>query len=150
MVHALEEVHRVLKPRGILIDLRPGAEHRRIGLGEGKQWRMVGPLHETLDDDYAADAAIRRVVRDGLFREEKRSQFLLDRVMDTTDEVREWVADFDQRHDLPSHEPLLRQLEQQMSRYNQPVKISVRSHMTLGVLRKVALRRQDSDHLEVR
>ena len=34
MVHALTEAHRVLKPSGLLIDMRPAAKHRRAGLGE--------------------------------------------------------------------------------------------------------------------
>src|SRR5512135_2323064 len=100
MVHALTEAHRVLKPGGILIDLRPAAEHRRLGLGEGTHWRLIGPLHEILDDDRAANAAIARVVREGYFREETRRQFLLDRVMDTMDELHDWLADFYQRRDL--------------------------------------------------
>ncbi len=138
MVHALVEARRVLKPDGVLIDLRPAAVHRRLGLGEGSHWQTVGPLHEVLDDDRAANAAIAQVLRDGYFRSERRTAFLLDRVMDTLDDVREWLGDFDTRRELPTHEPLLQRLERRMAQRKKPAKISVRGRMTLGVLRKTA------------
>lgn len=136
MVHALKEAHRVLKPGGILIDLRPAAVHRRVGLGEGRRWQPVGPLHEVLDDDHAANAAIAQVLREGYFRSERRTAFELDRVMDTTEDVREWLGDFDRRRELPSHEPLVQRLERRMARRKKPDKIAVRGRMTLGILRK--------------
>jgi hypothetical protein len=137
MVHALQEAHRVLKPEGLLIDLRPAPAHRRLGIGEGRRWQFVGSLHEVLDDDYAANAAIARVIQDGYFRPGKRTQFQLDRVMDTIDDIREWLADFDQRRDLPTHEPLLQRVERRLERRQKPVKIAVRGPMTLGLLTKV-------------
>ncbi len=136
MVHALMEARRVLKPGGVLIDLRPAAVHRRLGLGEGGRWQLVGPLHEVLDDDRAANAAVAQVLRDGYFRSERRTAFLLDRVMDTLIDVREWLGDFDTRRELPTHEPLLQRLERRMAKRKKPAKISVRGRMTLGILRK--------------
>ena len=137
MVHALSEAHRVLKPDGLLIDLRPAPAHRRLGIGQGRSWQLVGPLHEVLDDDHAADAAVARVVRDGLFRLEKRFRFTLDRVMDNPDEVRDFIADFDQRRSLPPHTDLLERLERKYARLRKPSKISVRGPMHLAVLRKL-------------
>ncbi len=136
MVHALKEAHRVLKPEGILIDLRPAPAHRQLGIGEGRSWQHIGSLHEILDDDHAADAAVARVVKEGYFRAGRRTQFQLDRVMDTVADVREWLADFDQRHELPSHDPLLQRLEHRMARLKKPVKIAIRGPMMLGILRK--------------
>ena len=137
MVHALKETHRVLKPNGLLIDLRPASAHRHIGLGEARHWKQVGTLHEVLDDDFAADAAVEQMVREGYLHPERRLSFQLDRVMDTIEEVREWLKDFDQRRDLPTHEPLLHLIEKQRAQPGQPVKISVRGPMKLGVLRKL-------------
>ncbi|HEX8991694.1 MAG TPA: hypothetical protein VF784_08440 [Anaerolineales bacterium] len=137
MVHALQEAHRVLKPGGILIDLRPATEHRRLGLGEGRRWKVLGRFREPLDEDRPANAAVARVVREGYFREEIRRQFLLDRVMDTVDDFRDWLADFSSRSKLPSHAFLLKRLEQRVSRLRKPVKITVRGHMTLGILIKL-------------
>lgn len=137
MVHALQEAHRVLKPEGILIDLRPAPAHRKLGIGQGRSWQLVGPLHEVLEDDYAADAAIAQVIRDGYFRPRRRTQFQLDRVMDTMDDIREWLRDFEQRHDLPSHEPLLQRVDRRLESLQKPAKIAVRGPMTLGVLTKI-------------
>jgi hypothetical protein len=128
MVHALKETHR---------DLRPAPAHRRLGLGEGRRWRPVGALHETLDDDHAADAAVATVVQDGYFRPEKRLRFQLDRAMDTMEEIREWLSDFDQRRALPVHTPLLERLERRRARLETSERIVVRGPMKLGVLRKL-------------
>ena len=137
MVHALKEAHRVLTPGGTLIDLRPAPAHRRIGLGEGRRWRLVGPLHEILDDDYAADAAMVQLVRERYLRREKNMRFRIDRVMDTMDDIREFIDEFDQRRNLPTHAPLLEQLELRRARLRKPAKITVRGPMKLGVLRKL-------------
>jgi len=139
MVHALQETHRVLKPDGILIDLRPAPAHRRLGIGEGKHWQFVGQLREALDDDYAANAAVARMVREGYFRREKRMRFQLDRVMDTVDDVRDFLADLDPRRNLPSHIWLLERLERRRTRSPKPDKIAVRGPMHLAVLRKLEL-----------
>lgn len=137
MVHALKEAHRILKPEGILIDLRPGPAHRRLGIGEGRGWRPVGRLHEILDDDYAANAAVARVLREGFFRRKSRQVFLLDRVMDRVEEVRDWIADFDQRRNLPSHTAVLRRLQLRLQHSKRPAKISVRGPMQLAVLSRL-------------
>ena len=137
MVHALKEAHRVLKANGLLVDLRPAPAHRRIGLGEGRRWREVGELHETLDEDYAADAAVATMIEDGYFRPEQRLRFQLDRVMDTIDDAREFMADFDQRRGIPSHAPLLGVVEERRARPGSPQKIVVRGPMKLGILRKL-------------
>src|SRR5690242_10801236 len=137
MVHALQEAHRVLKPDGLLIDLRPAPVHRILGLGQGRGWRAVGPLHEFLDDDHAADAAVRQMLRDGYFRREKRSQFQFDRVMDTMEDLRDWLAEFDQRREIPPHDALLEQLERKRAALKSATKITVRGPLRLAVLRKL-------------
>ncbi len=132
----------MLKPDGVLIDLRPAPAHRRLGTGEGRRWRLVGQLHEVLDDDYAADAAVARMIREGYFRREKRMRFLLDRVMDTTQDVREFLDDFDQRRELPPHTALLEKLELRLKRKPRPGQFAVRGPMHLAVLRKL----EPADH----
>jgi hypothetical protein len=137
MVHALQEAHRVLKPNGILLDLRPAPVHRQLGLGEGRRWQQLGTLHELLDDDHAADAAVAQVLRQGLFRRERRVQVQLDRVMDTVEDCRAWLAEFDVRREIPSHAPLLERLERGLSRLDKPTRITVRGPLILAVLRKI-------------
>ena len=79
MVHALQEVHRVLAPRGILVDARPDsrvlayAEHRKH---RGFQrFGFVKTNSAELLNDRASDEAIAAVVRQGLFRRRRSGRF---------------------------------------------------------------------------
>ena len=137
MVHALQEAQRVLKPDGILVDLRPAHAHRQIGLGAGRAWQPVAALHERLDADYAADAAVTEAVRRGLFRRELRKRFLLDRVMDSPEELHEFIADLDQAPGRDLQAALMERLRRRYARQPNPSKVAVRGPMHLGVLRKL-------------
>jgi hypothetical protein len=137
MDHALHEVHRVLKPGSILIDLRPAPKHRRVGLGEGTQWRLVGVMREKFDDDRAADQAVSQVLRRGLFRREMRVEFDLDRVMDTTDDFRAWLDEFDQLGKLPSHQRLVKRVDRARIQHPPSTKIVVRGPLVMRVMRKL-------------
>ena len=135
MVHALTEAHRVLKPNGILVDLRPAASHRRAGLGEGNHWKQVGAMRENFDDDHAADRAVRQVVRDGLFQQAALLKFDLDRVMDTLPDFRLWLDDFP-GDKMPSHDWLYKRVERARAKQPAGTKIAVRGLMRLRVLEK--------------
>ncbi len=136
MVHALTEAHRVLKPTGILLDLRPAASHRRAGLGEGNRWKQVGVMRENFDHDIAADNAVRRVIRSGLFNHENLIEFDLDRVMDTRFDFRSWLDDFSTEK-LPSHDWLYRRVERALTNEKAGTKIAIRGQMQLMKLRKL-------------
>ncbi len=133
MVHALSEARRVLRRGGILVDLRPAAKHRRVGLGEGRRWRLVGVMRETFDEDLAADRAVARAIRDGWFRPLARAGFVLDRVMDTMDDFGTWLGEFGQAQRAISHRWLVRRLERAGA--GDPARIVVRGPMALRVLR---------------
>ena len=54
MVHALEEINRVLVPSGLLIDLRPLLERWPVEIAWGNGYREIGrltDLPEGLSDD---------------------------------------------------------------------------------------------------
>jgi hypothetical protein len=79
MVDALKEVHRVLAPRGVLVDARPDSRvlayaeqitksgHRRIG--------TIKTSREELTNDTASDRAVARVAREKLFTRGRRGRF---------------------------------------------------------------------------
>jgi len=135
MVRALREAHRVLRTGGTLVDLRPAAEHRRIGLGRGRRWRQIGIMREAFDKDRAADRAVAEVLRRNLFRRGARAEFLLDREMDTMSDFLDWLTDFGQRRTLASHAWLLRKLERRLAMKEET--IVGRGRMTMQVLRKL-------------
>jgi len=138
MVHALHEAHRVLKPGGVLVDLRPAPKHRRVGLGERKRWRLIGVMREKFDDDRAADHAVKRVLREGLFYPGTRAAFEADRVMDTMQDFREWLDDFIRLgKTMPSHTWFVERLERALKKERAGTKIVVRGPMMLNVMRKL-------------
>ncbi len=77
MVHALVLLHAVLTPHGVLADLRPDrlaiprrpARHPQVYCVEGDRRVHAGYLKtlKPLADYRAADLAVRRVIRRGLF-----------------------------------------------------------------------------------
>jgi hypothetical protein len=80
MVDALHEAHRVLAPRGLLIDARPDsrvyarAEHR-VGSGRYVTAGIIRTSREELANDRASDRAVGTVKRQRLFRSVRRGKF---------------------------------------------------------------------------
>jgi len=136
MVHALCEAHRVLKPNGLLIDMRPAAKHRRVGLGRGKRWQQVGVMREKFDDDIASDRAVRQVLREGLFHRETRVEVNIDRVMDSLQDFRVWLDDFS-TDKLPSHDWLYERVERALAKEPASARIAVRGPLKIALLKKI-------------
>jgi hypothetical protein len=130
MVHALKEARRVLKPNGLLIDLRPAAVHRRVGISCSGRWRQIGVMREPLDDDRAANRAVLGVLKGGLLKRESRTQFDCLRVMDTLDEFRDFLGTW------PSHDWLLERVASVLANKRRRGKIVVRGPLRMQVLRK--------------
>ena len=77
MVDALEEAHRVLVPRGILVDARPDSHVQarvRLAPARGKVIGLIGTRRDTRADDALSDRAVRTVLRRGLFRTARRGR----------------------------------------------------------------------------
>ncbi|MBK6711143.1 MAG: hypothetical protein WBO48_01400 [Candidatus Promineifilaceae bacterium] len=77
MVHALEQIHFLLKGNGRLIDIHPPPEPPPIFVRLGADRHPVGWVREA--DDYCeyaqADDALDEVVARGLYRWEQRGRF---------------------------------------------------------------------------
>ena len=77
MVHALEEIHRLLKPAGALIDMHPVAESSPVEIHQGGKIDWAGDLlvRQWCIDYQEADYALAEIVQRGLFAIERASVF---------------------------------------------------------------------------
>jgi len=94
MVHALEEIRRVLVPDGILIDLRPLADNWRVevvSLREVKRTGRVEDLLEQTNGDLASNAAMMEVEQRRWFKREQDELFSFVYSWDTPSEMEEFV-----------------------------------------------------------
>jgi hypothetical protein len=77
MVHALEEVRRLLKTTGVLIDIHPVAEASPIEVHQGARIDLAGNLsvQQWCTDYEQADIALTETVQRGLFAVEREGLF---------------------------------------------------------------------------
>ena len=136
MVHALQEAHRVLRPGGLLIDLRPAPAHRRVGLQRGRRWTLVGTMKEDLSDDHSANLAVRTAVGRGMFRRELYDRFDLKRHVGSLSSFRTWLEEFAVLARLPSHAWLVDRVAAALARGSTKATVVVRGPLELRVLRK--------------
>jgi hypothetical protein len=138
MVHALREAQRVLKPDGLLLDLRPGAVHRRIGIEVDSQYKQLAIMNESLKDDFAANRAVAEIIQEGLFKTISRIQLNCNRSMALTD-FSSWLTDFPTDRDA-RQERLIRIVERAFEEINgKRKKIVVKGPLILKVLKKITI-----------
>jgi hypothetical protein len=77
MVHALEEIHRLLKPTGTLIDIHPVSESSPIEIHQSGKIDLVGYLtvRQWCIDFQQADIALTEIAQRGLFAVEREAVF---------------------------------------------------------------------------
>lgn len=77
MVRALEEIHRLLKPNGFLIDIHPVAEHSSVEIRRNGKTELVGHLEveQWCVDFREADNALSEIVQHGMFTVEQKSMY---------------------------------------------------------------------------
>lgn len=136
MVHALEEAWRVLKPDGLLIDLRPAMVHRDVGVKGAQGFRKLGAMDERFEDDIVANRAVAAVLRRGLFRRSRKDRIPCMREMDTLDDFRGWLDDYVSLGKLPSHAWLLKKVERALADGEKGSSITVSAPLDLSVLVK--------------
>ena len=139
MVHALHEAQRVLQLDGILFDLRPAPVHRRVGIQSASGYQEIGAMREDLTDDYAANRAVKQVVREGLFKSEKFTQFNCNRLIDSLKEFQTWLLEFTTfgRERSAGHDWLSEQVERAYHAIPGKKKIVVHSPLMLRRLRNL-------------
>ena len=77
MVHALEEIHRLLKPNGVLIDIHPVSEPLSIEIHQAGKVDLVGRLsvRQWCFEFEQADIALAEIVKRGMFTVERNALF---------------------------------------------------------------------------
>ena len=96
MVHALNEIHRTLKPNGILLDLRPLEDSWSVEISSGAGWQASGRLSDLpqgIADDEAANQAMREVEARGWFIQKKVEEFSYFYYWDTPKEMKEFMEE---------------------------------------------------------
>jgi SAM-dependent methyltransferase len=95
MGHALEKIHELLKPGGILLDIHPTSEPATLAVRLREQIIPAGWVNES--DDYVeyewADEAVDRVVNNGLFALERRGTFEFVWHADSMVDLRAYLAE---------------------------------------------------------
>jgi len=96
MVHALSDIHRVLVPDGILIDLRPVSDHWCVEVISARETRETGRVTDLplgLEDDSAANKAMANAESNGWFKREHEDFFPIHYVWDTASEMEKWIGE---------------------------------------------------------
>jgi len=76
MVHALEDIHRLLKPDGRLIDIHPFAEAPLIEIHQGGKIAFAEQVPAyAVEDIQQAENALAHVIEHGLFAVERAREF---------------------------------------------------------------------------
>lgn len=108
MVHALEEVHRLLKPHGILIDIHPFPEPSILKVIRGDQVLFAEPKRESPDEDIQhADRAVEQVLDRKLFEVERRIEIDFWSLSSSVSELREFWDDYGAFDEEPKDEAVL-------------------------------------------
>ena len=109
MVHALEEIRRLLKPTGYLIDIHPirKAELTKVYQGSALLFAESDPGYDYKGALPHADDALEEVVRRGLFGIEGGSEFELVTYASSVAEMRDYWAKYSAFDDEPKDDTIV-------------------------------------------
>jgi hypothetical protein len=96
MVHALQEVHRVLVSDGVLVDVRPAGESAVVEVVSARESVWVGEARQVASErthDHAANAALERALRDEWFRREQADRFAYSYYWDSPKEMESYIEE---------------------------------------------------------
>jgi len=105
MVHALKEIHRLLRPNGTLIDIHPVLEAPLIEVSQGGRvlFAEAFPFHD-YDDYRQADDALAQIVERRLFVIERSGKFDFLTYGSSVAELRDFMAKANAYDDRPKDE----------------------------------------------
>jgi hypothetical protein len=94
MVHALETVHSLIKPGGLLLDIHPGPDKAWVEVRVNGKDYFLDVVEET--DNYIeyqqANEALAEIVKRGLFSVEETGKFIFIIHAGSMDEMREFLS----------------------------------------------------------
>jgi hypothetical protein len=95
MVHALEEVRRILRNGGVLVDMRPDVTNPAVEVLSGGSISIAGHLDDSADlpDVLAADQAVETALERGWFQPLEQGSSTLAYYWDTPEEMRKYFQD---------------------------------------------------------
>ena len=118
MVHALEEIHRVIRPAGTLIEIHPALEFPFLEVRSNGElfFKENDPGFDWEEDSRHAEAAVATVVGRGLFVLEERRRFEFRIHASSLDELRDHWAVADAYITEKKEETLARRAEEMYAR----------------------------------
>ena len=138
MVHALSEIHRVLKPNGTLLDLRPLEDSWSVEVVSSAGWQASGRLSDMpigIADDAAANDAMREVESRGWFIQKKIEEFPFFYYWDMPSEMKEFMED--EWEDFEKlEEELYRKTAAMWASSNADARVRVRVKMLIAAWKK--------------
>ena len=138
MVHALNEIRRVLVPEGLLIDLRPLLDRWPLEVASNGEYREAGratDLSEPLADDEADNQAMEEAEQQSWFLREHEQTFPFFYYWDTPKEMQEYM---DETWDDVIHieDELWQRLSSLWATANADARVRIRMKMSIASWRK--------------
>lgn len=125
MVHALEEMRRLLKPDGILIDIHPIPEGAFIEVVQGDSRLFSERKRVSYSEDVIqAEKALEEVIARKLFAVERRAKFDFLTYAPSVRELRDYWEDYDMFDDEPKDEAILARQEELYAKADQILQAS--------------------------
>ena len=94
-------------------------------------------MKEYLDDDRAANAAIKTVIRERLFRRQAYASVDLRRHVDTMSDFQAWLQEFSTLGAFPPHDWMVPKVKMALAKASRKAKIVVRGPLEIRVLSKL-------------
>jgi hypothetical protein len=139
MVHALEIIHGLLKPGGLLIDIHPSGTPPIIEVQVDGKARLAGYLQETDDfiEYFEADDALANVTRRGLFEMEREGLFSFNLHAATIKDLEDYLEA--EWSDALLHQETIERAKELMGEPGKGREIVLREIVRIGRFRKLQI-----------
>jgi hypothetical protein len=136
MVHALKQIHSLLQPGGLLIDIHPSGEPPPIHVRLAQQQICVGWVNEESEfvSYFQTDTALAEAVKNGWFRQEQQTRFAFVTFADTLDELHDHLAQ--NWEDMIIDQQVMTQADDLLRSAEADKEVSVREWIKMTALRQ--------------